>query len=84
MGLINDMEITVEEVVGDRTTARKIVAKLLHQFGGDKIYLPGNHYSYRNQQIAELANAGVDVGKIALRYQLHRRTVERIVKNVQM
>lgn len=80
-GLIASMERTVIDVLGDRDTARAVVSELLRRHGGDRLYLPSCHYSYRNQQIADMIAGGAAVGRVAKRFGLCERTVRRIIKH---
>lgn len=75
------LEQTVAEVIGDLDLSRRVVAEILRQHGGDRIYLPADHYRYRNEQIVELVESGVAVERVSRRFGLCERTVRRIVKN---
>ena len=80
--IISEMEQTVLAVIQDGDQARQVVYALLKRFGGDRIYLPMGDTLCRNEQIRELARAGVSPEQIITQFRISKNTYYRIV-NIQ-
>ena len=77
--IIHEMQQTVQAVIQDDQQARQVVYALLKRFGGDRIYLPMGDTLCRNEQIRELAQAGVSPERIIAQFRISKNTYYRIV-----
>ena len=82
-GIIKEMRLVVARIVGDYDKACAVVYTLLKRFGGQNIYIPFDDYQTRNNEIKELYKTGLGIENIAKKYQLHKKTIYRIVKNAK-
>ena len=79
--IIHEMQQTVQAVIQDDQQARQVVYALLKRFGGDRIYLPMGDTLCRNEQIRELAQAGVSREQILKQFRICKATYHNIINH---
>jgi Mor family transcriptional regulator len=79
-GIIIEMRRIVTAVCHDEQQATAIVYALIRNLGGERLYIPHNNYTERNNEMKCLYQSGATVEQLASRYRLCEITVQRIVK----
>ena len=80
-GIIDEMRRVVTAVTGDDKQAGEVVHALIKNFGGERLYIPGNNHALRNTEIQSLRRAGSSVCQLSKRYRLTSATIYRIINN---